>query len=241
MARNDSPDTSTPEFTIAAPSGSGRRWLIWILFAGLIPLLFVLSRNKEEAAPTITRQQLLQLLGDDRLVRGAIHYNPQSPLNEITGVYFDSNPNGPGEKPFRIKTRLTDNLEARLLNSGFEAAEPNTVLLSLIYTLAPIFIVALFIYFFFIRQIKLAGAAANPQLLDRQLFSPLDRVLIESAKKIAKPNERLLARMHLTDRQTVEGEILWVDANYIKYRSAAEGREYILPKASVSKFEPAGS
>jgi hypothetical protein len=245
MAQTDPSNTRSRESTTARPSVPRRSWLIWILFAGVIPLLFVVSRNNNnEPLPSMPRQQFIELFGEDRILKGAIHYNPQSSaLTEITGVYLETSAAGRDEeKRFRLKTRLTDTLEARLLNSGrFEAAEPNTLLISLFYTLSPIILVALFVYFFFIRQIKLATGSANRELDDRQLFSPLDRVLIESAKKIAKPNERLFARMHLTDQQTVEGEILWVDANYIKYRSATEGREYILPKSSVSKFESAGS
>src|SRR5262249_24064776 len=51
-------------------------------------------------------------------------------------------------------------LESLLLNKGFEVAEPNTFLLNIFVTILPILFVAFLIYFFFIRQIKMAGKGA---------------------------------------------------------------------------------
>jgi cell division protease FtsH len=56
---------------------------------------------------------------------------------------------------------LTDKLEDKLRESGrFEQREPNTMMLNIFWSLAPILIIAGFIWFFFIRQIKLAGKGA---------------------------------------------------------------------------------
>jgi cell division protease FtsH len=56
---------------------------------------------------------------------------------------------------------LTDSFEDRVLNSGlFETKAPNTVLLGLVYSLGPILVIGLLIWFFFIRQIKMAGKGA---------------------------------------------------------------------------------
>ncbi len=71
----------------------------------------------------------------------------------------------------------------------------------------------------------------------REIFSTLDLVLIESATQLAEPMEKLFARLYLTDRQTVEGELLWADSQYIKYRSSTAGHEVIVPKSSIWKFE----
>jgi hypothetical protein len=244
MPQNDSENTGSREFNKGERSPSRRGWLVWVFLAALVPVLFVISKHKAEASPVVTRQEFVELMKEDRIVRGAIHYNPQSSmLNEITGWYVETNAGGPDEeKRFRLKTRLTSTLEAQLLNSGkFEAAEPNNVLLSLIYTLMPILLVAFLIYFFFIRQIRIAGGAVERAILDRQLFSALDRLLIESATKIARPQEQLSVRMHLAENQTIEGEILWADPNYIKYRSSNEKREFIVPKSNVCKFESAAA
>jgi cell division protease FtsH len=136
-----------------------RGWLVWILLAGLVPLLFVVSKNKDAKYPLMSRSRLIELFNDNRIKKGTIYYNAQSSiLQEIKGAYVDTNG---VDQPFRTKTKLQDDLEARLLNSGlFETEEPNTYVLSLLYTLSPILLVAFLIYFFFIRQIKMAGKGA---------------------------------------------------------------------------------
>jgi cell division protease FtsH len=136
-----------------------RGWLVWILLAGLVPLLFVVSKNKDAKYPLMSRSRLIELFNDNRIKKGTIYYNAQSSiLQEIKGTYVDTNG---VDQPFRTKTKLQDDLEARLLNSGlFETEEPNTYVLSLLYTLSPILLVAFLIYFFFIRQIKMAGKGA---------------------------------------------------------------------------------
>ncbi|MBI4325393.1 MAG: AAA family ATPase, partial [Chloroflexi bacterium] len=97
------------------------------------------------------------------VISGTIHYNPQSSvLHEITGKYRSKDRGGETtEVPFKTKTRLNEALETRLLDSGkFESVEPNTLLLNVFLTILPILLVALLIWFFFIRQIKMAGKGA---------------------------------------------------------------------------------
>jgi cell division protease FtsH len=136
-----------------------RGWLIWILLAGLVPLFLVVSKNKDAKFNLLPRNRLIELFEEGRIEKGTIFYNAQSSiLQEIKGVYVETN----GVKtPFRTKTKLQDALEAKLLNSGvFDTEEPNTILVSLFYTLSPILLVAFLVYFFFIRQIKMAGKGA---------------------------------------------------------------------------------
>jgi cell division protease FtsH len=140
-----------------------RGWLVWILLAGLVPLLFVVSKQKDTKYTLLPRNKLLEYFDEGRIIKGTIFYNAQSSiLQEIKGVYASTNTAGIREEvPFRTKTRLQDDVESKLLNSGvFETEEPNTVLVSMFYTLAPILLVAFFVYFFFIRQIKMAGKGA---------------------------------------------------------------------------------
>jgi cell division protease FtsH len=136
-----------------------RGWLLWILLAGLLPLLFMVSKNKDAKYPLLPRNRLIELFDEGKIKKGTIFYNAQSSiLQEIKGIYVETNG---VEQPFRTKTKLQDDLEAKLLNSGvFDTEEPNTLLVSLFYTLAPILLVAFFVYFFFIRQIKMAGKGA---------------------------------------------------------------------------------
>jgi cell division protease FtsH len=129
------------------------------LLAGLLPLLFVVSKNKDAKYPLLPRNRLIELFEEGKIKKGTIYYNAQSSiLQEIKGVYVDTNG---VDQPFRTKTKLQDSLESKLLNSGvFETEEPNSLLVSLFYTLSPILLVAFFVYFFFIRQIKMAGKGA---------------------------------------------------------------------------------
>ena len=91
MLPNDS-SPSASDANKAAASGSLRRWLVWIILAALVPVLFVVSKNSPGDSELLTRQEFMELLSQDRIVRGAIHYNPQSSmLNEITGYYTATN------------------------------------------------------------------------------------------------------------------------------------------------------
>lgn len=140
-----------------------RTYLLWILIVGAIPLLFVLRKNTEVKYTNLARHQLVELLDANRIVSGTIHYNPQSAvLQEISGKFLTNDASGAKvEMPFRTTTRLNDDLEKRLLDSPvFSTAEPNTFVMSLFFTVLPILVVAFLVYFFFIRQIKMAGKGA---------------------------------------------------------------------------------
>lgn len=140
-----------------------RTYLLWILIVGAIPLLFVLRKNTEVKYTNLARHQLVELLDTNRIVSGTIHYNPQSAvLQEISGKFLTNDASGAKvEMPFRTTTRLNDDLEKRLLDSPvFSTAEPNTFVMSLFFTVLPILVVAFLVYFFFIRQIKMAGKGA---------------------------------------------------------------------------------
>ncbi|MDX1953343.1 MAG: ATP-dependent zinc metalloprotease FtsH [Verrucomicrobiota bacterium] len=159
MSEDNKPNNNRNEKRNGDVKVPPRNWLIWILILGAIPLIIVFNKNKEAKFPPLPRQKLVQLLEENRVKEGVIQYNPQSSvLQEISGKYVETNGT---VVPFRTKTRLNEELEVKLLNSGkFETAEPNTFLMSLFFTILPILIVAFLIYFFFIRQIKMAGKGA---------------------------------------------------------------------------------
>jgi cell division protease FtsH len=140
-----------------------RTWLIWTLILIVIPMVIFFRTKTEQKYPAITRQKLQQILNSDMQVEGKIYYAPpqSSSLSEISGKYITTNVNGAQvENNFRVKTRLTPELESKILDRGFEPAEPNTFLMSIFVTVLPIILVAFLIYFFFIRQIKMAGKGA---------------------------------------------------------------------------------
>src|SRR6266704_2486105 len=62
---------------------------------------------------------------------------------------------------FRTKARLSPALEEELFSKPqFEPREPNTMPLSVVWSVLPIIVIAALIWFFFIRQIKMAGKGA---------------------------------------------------------------------------------
>src|ERR1051326_9339573 len=67
-----------------------RGWLLWILLAGLLPLLFVVSKNKDAKYPLLQRNRLIELFEEGKIKKGTIYYTAQSSiLQEIKGIYVD--------------------------------------------------------------------------------------------------------------------------------------------------------
>lgn len=164
---DESNKNGTPRNNRNAPPGDAkvppRGWLVWVLLAGMVPLLFLFSKKTEARYETLARNRLIELFDQGKITKGVIYYNPQnSVLQEIRGQYTKPGKDGNEEVVnFRTKTRVQEDFEAKLLDSGkFETEEPNTVFYSLLYALAPILLIAFFIYFFFVRQIKMAGKGA---------------------------------------------------------------------------------
>jgi len=153
--------------------GGARNWIIWLLIFGSLPFLILLREKGPMRASSITYGKFMALIEEGRIEPGAkITFSPQtSDLREISGKSTRVDEQGNVEKdavtglpklfPFRIKTFLRPETVERLLDGGkFETEEPNTLLVSLLFTLLPFLLVAAFIYFFFIRQIKMAGKGA---------------------------------------------------------------------------------
>jgi len=81
----------------------------------------------------------------------------------VVGKYQDVEKDGTKSalKPFHAKMLLSDKQIDKLSGyANIEVKEANTVLLSLMMTLLPILLIGVFIWFFFIRQIKMAGKGA---------------------------------------------------------------------------------
>jgi cell division protease FtsH len=138
-----------------------RNLLVWIFFLGLVPLLWIFHDRKETKFDTLDRHQLMQLVENNQVVNGVIHYNPQSAyLREITGDYYKTESSGRVLTPFKMETRLNEELETKLLDAGFKPVQANAFLMNMFFTLLPFLLIALLIWFFFIRQIKMAGKGA---------------------------------------------------------------------------------
>jgi cell division protease FtsH len=148
-----------------------RTYIIWIAILGAIPLLMVFKNNAPSPVAVLSQVEFQQKVDSNQIAQGTITYDPQSPyLQRVEGKFYKTDASGkrltengklaPPE-PFVAKVRLTEDLENRLLDTGlFETKQPNTVLLGLVYSLGPIVLIGLLIWFFFIRQLKMAGKGA---------------------------------------------------------------------------------
>ncbi|HEY6167647.1 MAG TPA: ATP-dependent zinc metalloprotease FtsH, partial [Verrucomicrobiae bacterium] len=137
-----------------------RTWILWIAILGAIPLLMMLRDRTEVRARTISLGELVAAVDSNKVDSATITYSPQSPLKDIRGQFTEKTADG---RPvhFQIKTSLTPELEQKLLlTRAFRVAEPNTLLLNVLYTLLPFALLAGLIYFFLIRQIRMAGKGA---------------------------------------------------------------------------------
>jgi cell division protease FtsH len=149
-----------------------RTWIVWIaIFGGIILLMLAKERMSPPNKP-ISQQEFFQLVDSNLIAKATVNYVAQSAyLREIEGTHYELDQEGkkvilngqPKEVPFRTKARLTEKMEDKLFalnDPAIEAREPNTFLLSLGYQLLIFLGIGLILWFFFIRQIKMAGKGA---------------------------------------------------------------------------------
>jgi cell division protease FtsH len=149
-----------------------RTWVVWIAIFGGIILLMVMRDRWESPGQLINQYKFQQLVESNLIAQATLNYNPQDQyLTEVVGKYYkvDSTgarlqgKDGDQTESFRAKVRLIPDLEKKILSGQypqFEVKEPNTMLLSLVWSILPFAAIAAFIWFFFIRQIKMAGKGA---------------------------------------------------------------------------------
>jgi cell division protease FtsH len=144
-----------------------RTWVVWAAILGCIVTL-VLFKGRMDAPGKILTQAEFMGKADAGLVApgSRVNYNPQSQLQEVVGEYYNTDAEGKVLKDsrtsFRAKVRLTQSMEDKYFNaaSNLDPREASQILLSVIWSVLPILVIAAFIWFFFIRQIKMAGKGA---------------------------------------------------------------------------------
>jgi len=167
---NRSPDNGKNDQNDEMKLGT-KTLFIWLAIAAAIVALLTLRKPGQTAPEVLSYPDFIAKVEKKLIRNGIITYNPQtSDLREISGTYIrtDSNLkeklNAKGEKeevPFRIRIPVTDKMVEKLLESGlFVTKEPNTLFWSMVISLLPIVIIGVFIYFVFIRNLKMAGKSA---------------------------------------------------------------------------------
>src|SRR6185437_7721235 len=135
-----------------------KTWIVWIVIIGRI-LALVLFKNQMTQPPgSIKPAEFLAMVQSNKLDSATLNYSPQSPLYDITG----KGNNEAGQLvQFHVKMALSDKmLDTIEANPKVDVKEQNTIVLSVMMTLLPILLIGAFIWFFFIRQIKMAGKGA---------------------------------------------------------------------------------
>jgi cell division protease FtsH len=147
-----------------------RTWVIWIAIIGGIILLMLLRARMDSQGQLLTQYEFFQKVESNLIAQATISYSPQSPLlTEIVGKFYKTDSEGNRVKKadqdqlvlFRTKARLTEQMENKLFAlPQFEPREQNTMLLTALWGILPFLLIATLIWFFFIRQIKMAGKGA---------------------------------------------------------------------------------
>ena len=148
-----------------------RTWIVWIGIFGVIILLMLMRDRWQTESENLPQWRFQELVDSNLIAQASVNYSPQNPLlTEIIGKYNQLDKDGKlitGDDgrakafPFRTRARLSQTTEEELFRKKqFEPREPNTMLLSVVWSVLPIIIIAALIWFFFIRQIKMAGKGA---------------------------------------------------------------------------------
>ena len=107
--------------------------------------------------------------------------------------------------PFRARVRLTSALENKLLRlPQFEVREPNTALLGILWSVLPIIVVAILVWFFFIRQIrKTFRTTPNPAELQARSVEQQNRYekLLNKWEEQTKRMDGVLDRLEGNSRK----------------------------------------
>ena len=147
-------------------------WLVWILIIGSIVGLALLHQRMQVPTNQITESEFFQKFDAGLIAKATIDYTPQSAypnatFNDISGTYYKTDKDGkekgtPLEVPFTVsQVLLTSTILDKLLASHkFTAAQQSTVLFNLLINIAPFLLIGVLFWFFFIRQIKMAGKGA---------------------------------------------------------------------------------
>ncbi len=148
-----------------------RTWLVWIaIFGGIIALISLKDKLDSQGA-VLTQYQFFQKVNSNLLAHATINYGGQTAyLHEIDGKFYQTDGEGkivkkedgqPMTIPFRAKVDLTEKMRDQLLAlPNIEPHEPNTFLYGFGIQLLFLLLIGLFIWFFFIRQLKMAGKGA---------------------------------------------------------------------------------
>jgi cell division protease FtsH len=91
------------------------------------------------------------------------------------------------------------------------------------------------------ERVRLCLADFQQALETRQAqertFDALDAVLLEATTQIAEPVAPAFVRMTLMNDSVLEGEVQWIDPNFVKVRRTSDGSTCVVPKKQICQME----
>jgi cell division protease FtsH len=161
-------DPKKPPGGFKVPSAT---WLAWIAIIGSIGALMLVHNRMGTPDSNLKQAVFFQKYESNQIAQATINYNLQSGnLIEIVGTYYETEKDGSIAKkdgkpvliPFTTKALLTEKMKDILLPPAgkLEVSETSPMLLNMIWTVAPFLLIGILFWFFFIRQIKMAGKGA---------------------------------------------------------------------------------
>ncbi|MDW8310300.1 MAG: hypothetical protein RMK20_13080, partial [Verrucomicrobiales bacterium] len=149
-----------------------RTWLVWMaIIAGIVALVSLKGRLDSQGEIALSQHDFFRKVDSNLIAKVTINYGGQGAfLREIRGTFYETDNAGNivkdargrnKEIAFRTKARLTEALENKLLAlPQVEPYEPNPFLYGFGLNLLFLLVIVLFVWFFFIRQLRLAGKGA---------------------------------------------------------------------------------
>ncbi|HXF10588.1 MAG TPA: ATP-dependent zinc metalloprotease FtsH, partial [Desulfuromonadaceae bacterium] len=147
-------------------------WVLWILIIGsIVGLMYLYNRKMNQPPNIISQSVFLQKFDSNQVAHASIVFSQQtSPLTEIVGAYYQLDKDGnvvkEGNKPKEVafvvpNALLTEKMMDQLMHSDkIKNDAPNPMLSAIGYQLLFFLGIGVLFWFFFIRQIKIAGKGA---------------------------------------------------------------------------------
>jgi len=142
-----------------------RTVMVWTGIIAIAVIFFMMQQRSSDQVEEFSYwPQLEEKLTNNLIVAdsGKIIYGLDSPdIKRITGSYYKADGSKKSEVAFRLDMYMTDKIHEKLMDSGkFRDVKGSNLMVSVLVNLLPILLVLGVIYFFIIRQIKMAGKGA---------------------------------------------------------------------------------
>ncbi len=140
--------------------------LAWTVIIGTTVTLFMMRQRLNTPATVLSQAEFLSMFQSNLIAHATINLGGQtSQMTPVTGTFYRLDKDG---KPTKDEVAfsapnvyLTQKMLDELLPSDrIEAGAPNAMLMSVLWGVAPFVILGALFWFFFIRQIKIAGKGA---------------------------------------------------------------------------------